>query len=168
MYILNGSMWCIFAILGRYGSLRQGGGGGLPPLDHLPPSPGAPPLPPPLKQPPLHKPIFPPAQRVVAVSHPSASFTKKERSVMQSTHAPVFRYQPMGRLGRRAALREVGVSCPLPGDANDMVVSAQRPHTRWCLTGHVPAASERTSVLSYGLTPASALLCTVGGWAGVP
>ena len=41
-------MWCIFAILGRYGSFRQGGVDHPPPpplLDPLPPSP-PPPLPP--------------------------------------------------------------------------------------------------------------------------
>ena len=43
MYMLNGSVWCSFAIPGGYDSVWQGGEGGLPPG---PP----PPLPPPLKQ----------------------------------------------------------------------------------------------------------------------
>ena len=46
-YMRNGSMRCIFAIPGRYGSFWQAAGGS-PLLDPLPPSPGPPP--PPLKQ----------------------------------------------------------------------------------------------------------------------
>ena len=74
MHMLNGSMWCIFAIPGQYGSFRQRGGGAPPPppgpRPSLPWTPSPPPLdpspppwtpsPPPLDPPPHLDPLPPP------------------------------------------------------------------------------------------------------------